>query len=78
MLAGVGIASESMFGREYGCDVYACVKHNIESVAVAYKAGMVAKQSHALSFKHRGIQIGACGAYCYRVSFAASGSSATH
>ena len=65
VLAGVGRAAESMFGREYRDYVYAAVEQHVERVAVAHHAGVVAEQGHAFAAKLRQILLCARCAHCH-------------
>lgn len=49
MLAGIRRAAEAVFGREYVNNVDAAVEHDVESVAVAHHARVVAEEGHALA-----------------------------
>ena len=41
MLAGIGIAAKTVFGRKYRGNVYAAFEHNIQGVAIADHSRMV-------------------------------------
>lgn len=41
MLAGIGIAAKTVFGRKYRGNVYAAFEHNIQGVAIANHSRMV-------------------------------------
>ena len=65
MLAGIGRAAETVFGRKKSYYIKPVLKHDIQSVAVAHHAGMVGKQSHTLAAQAGHILAGACRTHRY-------------
>ena len=51
MFAGIGVASETMFGREDGYNVELVLQQNVQQVFVAYHASVVGEDGYPLSFQ---------------------------
>ena len=63
LLSGIGVAAETVFGRENGGHVHALLKHHIEGVLVAHHAGVVAHDCHTLALEEGDILGGAFGTH---------------
>ena len=63
LFTGIGVAAETVFGRENGGHVHALFKHHVEGVLVAHHAGVVAHYSHTLTLEEGDILGGALGTH---------------
>ena len=65
MLAGIGLTTEAVLGRENGDHVQSVLQHQVERVLVAHDSGLIAQQRYSLAFQHGHIQTGASGPHRY-------------
>ena len=65
MLTGIGIPSETMFGRENSDYIELVFQQNIQKMLVSYHSGMIGKNSYSLIFQDRKVFIGLLGTYNY-------------
>ena len=58
MLSSIGIATETVLGRENRHDVHAILEHQIQRVLVAHHTRLIAQQSHTFALEQGHIGIG--------------------
>ena len=59
MFACIGVAPETMFGREDGCHVKSRLDQHVEQMLVAYQPGVVRKDGYTLPLEQGKILVGA-------------------
>ena len=57
MLSSIGIATETVLGRENRHDVHTILKHQIQRVLVAHHTRLIAQQSHTFALQQRHILV---------------------